>query len=238
MSRIKERGFLATALLAACLVFGLATAAALPAHAAVSKPAKPTISSVKAASSTSVKVTVKKVSKARGYQMRVSTKSTMSGAKYVTTTKTTATIKGLKNYTKYYAQARAYKVSKGKKVWGSWGSKKTVRTLCAHPASKRVTKVTLDATCTEIGAEQTKCGVCAKALSVAPSTRWAMRLPAMCRTVTPPAPPTAPRRAPARAAALPTPWPMRAARPAMHGASGSRSCLPPAPTWEARSAPA
>ncbi|MDO4502559.1 MAG: fibronectin type III domain-containing protein [Coriobacteriia bacterium] len=149
---------------AVVLAAGLSSAAARPALAAVKAPSKATISSVKAASSSKVTVTVKKQSKVSGYQFRVSTKSTMSKAKVITTTRTSATFAKLGNYTKYYAQVRAYKKSGGKRYYGAWSTKKAVRTLCAHPASKRAA-TTKAATCTTTGSKRVYCKTCSKTLT-------------------------------------------------------------------------
>lgn len=95
---------------------------------AASKPGKVKISSVKANSTTAFTVKWKKVSGAKGYQIRYSTRSSMSGAKKILTTKKSRKIKKLKAGTKYYVQVRAYKKSKGKKIYGKWSKKKSVTT--------------------------------------------------------------------------------------------------------------
>ena len=165
---LRAAQLLTTMLVAALLALGLAAggAAALPqqAHAAT-KPAKATVSKAAASSSAKVVVAVKKVSKASGYQMRLSTKQTMASAKTKTVKSTKATFTGLSGLTKYWVQARAYKLSKGKKVWGKWSAKKTVMTPCAHPLSAARATVTTAATCTTAGSKQVVCSLCGKVTS-------------------------------------------------------------------------
>ncbi|MDO4503039.1 MAG: DUF6273 domain-containing protein [Coriobacteriia bacterium] len=153
----------AAALLLAAAV--AAAPAAPQAHAAVAKPGKAVVTSAKAASSTKVTVTVKKQAKVTAYQYRISAKSTMAKATVKNSTKTSTSFAQLKQYTTYYVQARAYKTVKGKKYYGAWSTKKKVRTLCAHPSSKRATATTQAATCTEPGATKTTCSQCKKTLS-------------------------------------------------------------------------
>ncbi|MDO4503040.1 MAG: DUF6273 domain-containing protein [Coriobacteriia bacterium] len=153
----------AAALLLAAAV--AAAPAASQAHAAVAKPGKATVTAAKAASSTKVTVTVKKQAKVTAYQYRISAKSTMAKATVKNSTKTSTSFAQLKGYTTYYVQARAYKTVKGKKYYGTWSTKKAVRTLCAHPASKRVVTTTKAATCTDAGATKTTCSQCKKVLS-------------------------------------------------------------------------
>ncbi|MBQ1682115.1 MAG: fibronectin type III domain-containing protein, partial [Agathobacter sp.] len=75
-------------------------------------------------------VTVKSVSGAKGYQIRYATVSNMKGAKTVTLSASTLsrTFKSLKKGKTYYFQVRAYKTdSTGKKIYGSWSAKKSVK---------------------------------------------------------------------------------------------------------------
>ncbi|MDO4503523.1 MAG: DUF6273 domain-containing protein, partial [Coriobacteriia bacterium] len=109
-------------------------------------------------------VTVKKQAKVTAYQYRISLKSTMAKATVKASTKTSTSFARLKQYTTYYVQARAYKTVKGKKYYGAWSTKKKVRTLCAHPASKRAVTTTKAATCTDAGATKTTCSQCKKVL--------------------------------------------------------------------------
>ncbi|MFQ9515076.1 MAG: fibronectin type III domain-containing protein [Eubacterium sp.] len=89
------------------------------------KPAKVSLKSVKAAKGGKVKVTYKKVTGAAGYQIQYSLKKNMKAAKSKTTKKATYTIKKLKKGKKYYVRVRAY--NKGKKAYGDWSKKKSVK---------------------------------------------------------------------------------------------------------------
>ena len=66
-----------------------------------------------------------------GVQLRYSTKSSMKGAKTVTIKGAGAkakTVKKLKKKTRYYVQARSYKVVNGKTYYSNWSAKRTVKT--------------------------------------------------------------------------------------------------------------
>ncbi len=66
-----------------------------------------------------------------GVQIRYSTKKSMAGAKTVKAKGASVkakTVKKLKKKTKYYVQARSYKVVNGKTYYSSWSAKKTVKT--------------------------------------------------------------------------------------------------------------
>lgn len=96
---------------------------------ALSKPAKATISSIKATGATKVAVTAKKLSGVKGYQVKYSQNSKFRKAKSVWTSKRAKTVQELKPGTKYYVKVRAYKkTASGKKVYGPWSKTKTVRT--------------------------------------------------------------------------------------------------------------
>ena len=84
---------------------------------------------LKSASLKNVKIGWKKVSSVSGYQIKYSTKKSFKKAvknKTVKGNKSSATIKKLKNKT-YYFKVRAYKMSKGKKVYGAWSETMRVR---------------------------------------------------------------------------------------------------------------
>ena len=67
------------------------------------------------------KVTVKiKKNAVSGYQIKYAANKKFKNAKKKNTTKTTYTIKSLKSKKKYYVKVRAYKVVKGKKIYGSY----------------------------------------------------------------------------------------------------------------------
>lgn len=89
------------------------------------KPAKVNLKGVKAQKGRKIKVSYKKVSGAAGYQIQYSTKSNMKAAKSKTTKKLTYTLKNLKKGKRYYVRVRAY--NKGKKAYGDWSKKKSVK---------------------------------------------------------------------------------------------------------------
>lgn len=89
---------------------------------------KASIKKVTNVSGKKMKVTLKKVSGAKGYEFRYASNSKMKSAKRVTGKSTSRTIGSLKKGKTYYVQARAYKTdSKGKKIYGSWSVKKSVK---------------------------------------------------------------------------------------------------------------
>lgn len=93
----------------------------------VSKPKKPVISKLET-SKKSITVYWKKMT-ASGFQVQYSTNSKFKKAKAVTVKgsgKTSAKIKSLKKGKKYYVRVRAYKTVNGKKVYGSWSTKKSI----------------------------------------------------------------------------------------------------------------
>ena len=92
--------------------------------------AKGTIAKVVNKATRKAVVTIKSVSGAKGYQIRYATVSNMKGAKTVTLSASTLsrTFKSLKKGKTYYFQVRAYKTdSTGKKIYGSWSAKKSVK---------------------------------------------------------------------------------------------------------------
>jgi len=93
---------------------------------AVSKPAKVSLTSVKAQSSTAIKATWKKASGASGYEVY------RDGKKVTSVTGTSYTNSGLKENTSYTYKVRAYKKYKQKK----WYNKKTKKWQVKKPAKK------------------------------------------------------------------------------------------------------
>lgn len=94
----------------------------------VTKPKKTKITKLTSAKK-SFTVKWKKVS-CTGYQIQYSTSSKFKKAKTVTvkgSKKTSKKISKLKKGKKYYVRVRAYKTVNGKKVYGSWSAKKSVR---------------------------------------------------------------------------------------------------------------
>ncbi len=92
---------------------------------------KPTVSKVTAGKK-QFKLTWKAVNGITGYQIQYSTdKKFKKGNKTVTVKgakKKTATVKKLKSKKKYYVRVRTYKTSKGKKIYSSWSTAKSVKT--------------------------------------------------------------------------------------------------------------
>lgn len=108
---------------------GFVSALATPSDAfAVTKPAKATVSSVKAVGTTKAAVTVKKVSGARGYQIMYASNTKFQNPKSIWTWQQTKTITKLKPGAKYYVKVRAYKkTTSGKIIYGAWSKTKSVR---------------------------------------------------------------------------------------------------------------
>ncbi len=97
----------------------------------VSKPKKTKIKKVKAAKK-ALTVTWNKISGVKGYQVQVATDKKFKKNKKTVTIKkqktTKTTVKKLKAKKKYYVRVRTYKTVKGKKVYSSWSSVKSVKT--------------------------------------------------------------------------------------------------------------
>lgn len=106
------------------------TVSSIDVEAASKKPKKVVIKSVKSPSTGKVTVKWKKVSGTKGYQVVVGTnKKCTSNKKSATVKKKSSykTFKGLKKGKKYYVRVRAYKVVRGKKVYGAWSGAKAVK---------------------------------------------------------------------------------------------------------------
>lgn len=97
----------------------------------VSAPKKQNIQSAKISGTNKIKLTWKKNPSASGYQIKVSTnKKFTKNVKTVNITKvttTTKTINKLKKSKNYYVKMRAYVLSGKKKVYGKYGTIKTVK---------------------------------------------------------------------------------------------------------------
>lgn len=74
-----------------------------------------------------ISLTLKKVKGAAGYQIRYTTNKKFKKYKNKTVKKLKYTLKKLKAKRTYYVKVRAYKVVKGKKVYGAWGNKKILK---------------------------------------------------------------------------------------------------------------
>jgi len=94
-------------------------------------PKKATLSSVKSSTKKKATVTLKKDSMATGYQIQYSTSSSFkSGNKTKSITKNTTvkkTLTGLESGKKYYVRVRSYKTIDGRKEYGSWSTKSSVK---------------------------------------------------------------------------------------------------------------
>ena len=97
-------------------------------YGATAKPAKPVIKSLKSTDADSFRVKSNKNSKVTGYQIRYSLKKNFSNSKRLTVKgkKLDKTVTGLQGGKKYYVRIRAYKLSKGKKIYSSWSKWKSV----------------------------------------------------------------------------------------------------------------
>ena len=92
----------------------------------VSKPLKVNLTSAKNVKTKSLKIKWKKVKGTKGYEIWYSTKKDFkSGVKKKITSKLNITIKKLKKNKRYYVKVRAYKLSKGKKLYGSFSKTKS-----------------------------------------------------------------------------------------------------------------
>ena len=96
----------------------------------VKTPAKVNGIKVKNASGKKLNVRWKKVSGASGYELQYATKSNFKSGvlkKGISSKKTSATYTKLKKGKTYYVRMRAYVKVSGKKVYGSWSSKKSIK---------------------------------------------------------------------------------------------------------------
>lgn len=98
------------------------------------KASKPNLSSIQ---QKQFRVTVGEDLTASGYQISYSTSKEFKNAKTVNMGKTTGvmkTIKNVKNKT-YYVRVRNYKTIDGKKVYGAWSSKASIKVKSSSPAA-------------------------------------------------------------------------------------------------------
>ena len=61
-----------------------------------------------------------------GYQIQYGTKRNMESAKKITVKNNRATLKKLRAKQIYYVRARAYRMQNGKRLYGSWSSKRKI----------------------------------------------------------------------------------------------------------------
>lgn len=125
-------------LMALSLIFSVVSFSGISVSAASVKAIK--ITSVKAKSKTSVTIKWKKVSGVKGYVI-YQKKSGGSYKKIATVkggSKVSYTKKSLKSGTKYYYKIKTYKVVKGKKVYSSYSSAKSVKTLKSSSGGTKV----------------------------------------------------------------------------------------------------
>lgn len=93
----------------------------------VAKPAKAVIRSLKNSKTRKVQVEMKRQQGVSGYQVQYATKKNMVSAKEITAKSNRVTLKKLQAKRIYYVRARAYLVQNGKRVYGSWSSKKRIK---------------------------------------------------------------------------------------------------------------
>lgn len=94
------------------------------------KPAKVTGVKVKKNGKKKIKITWKKVKEAKGYQIQYALNKKFKKAKTVTIKKASVTkkiIKKLQSKKNYYVRVRAYTTKSGKKLYGIWSKKKSVK---------------------------------------------------------------------------------------------------------------
>ena len=94
---------------------------------AKAKPARATVKSTKNVKGRKVSLTIKKIKDAKGYQIRYCDNKRFQGYIQKNTTKTKYTLKRLEKKSTCYVKVRAYKVYKGKKIYGSWSKVKRVK---------------------------------------------------------------------------------------------------------------
>ena len=86
---------------------------------------------VKTSGTKKLKVSWKTQTGVSGYQIQYGTKSNFKGAKTKLvsgSSKKSVTLTGLSKKKTYYVRIRAYKTISGKKYYGSWSSKKKIKT--------------------------------------------------------------------------------------------------------------
>lgn len=103
-------------------------AAAAKAEAqAKAKPKKAAIKSIKNVKTRKISLTIKKISGVKGYQIRYCGNKKFQGYMQKKSAKNKVTLKGLKKKKTYYVKVRAYKVYKGKTIYGTWSKVKRVK---------------------------------------------------------------------------------------------------------------
>lgn len=103
---------------------------------AVAKPAKAMIDSMNSKASGTLTLKAKKAKRAQGYRFKIGTNKTFTkNVKVKTVSKRKVTFKNLKHGKRYYVKARAYRVVKGKRVWGRWSARKSTVIQVDSPPS-------------------------------------------------------------------------------------------------------
>lgn len=98
-------------------------------HTSVKKK-KVKVTSTKNNSSRAITVKWEKISGVTGYQVQFSTKKNfkkITASKYLSSSKSSMRCSGLKKKKTYYVRVRAYIISNGSKMYGSWSAKKKVK---------------------------------------------------------------------------------------------------------------
>ena len=94
------------------------------------KEKKVKVTSTKNKSSRAITVKWEKISGVTGYQVQFSTKKNfkkITASKYLSSSKSSMRCSGLKKKKTYYVRVRAYIISNGTKMYGSWSAKKKVK---------------------------------------------------------------------------------------------------------------
>lgn len=94
---------------------------------AKAKPARVTIKSIKNVKKRKISLKLKKISGVKAYQIRFCDNKKFQGYEQKTSSKVKITLKKLDKKSTYYVKVRAYKVYKGKKIYGKWSKVKRVK---------------------------------------------------------------------------------------------------------------
>ena len=94
---------------------------------AKAKPAKAVIRSAKNIKRRKISLIIKKVSGVKGYHIRFCDNKRFQGYEQKFTSKNKVVLKGLGKRRTYHIKVRAYKVYKGKRIYGSWSKVKRIK---------------------------------------------------------------------------------------------------------------
>lgn len=94
---------------------------------AKARPARAKILKIKNIKKRKISLTIKKITGIKGYQIRWCDNKRFHGYEQKNSSKVKVTLKGLTKKSKYSVKIRAYKVYKGKKIYGSWSKVKRIK---------------------------------------------------------------------------------------------------------------